>query len=79
MAQEIEIVFNEETGKFVIHPKSGFATHDDEHAMIDELIRQLQAQGFDVEVGHYHDKPKIPEVEDPTVLPPTKIKKGGGQ
>lgn len=62
MAEQIEIVFDENTGKFVVH-FSGVATHDQEHQILDQLIANLEKQGFDVNVEHYHDKPKLPDLD----------------
>lgn len=63
MAEQIEIVFNERDGKFVVH-FSGVATHEREHELLDKLLAELKSIGFDAEVEHYHDRPKLPELEE---------------
>ena len=63
MAKNIEIVFNGKTGDFVVH-YSGVPTHAEEHAITDKLIRELRKQGFDVDTDHFHDAPRIPDVEE---------------
>ena len=63
MAEKVEVAFNNTTGKFVVH-FSGVATHEKEHELLRELIQNLRAQGFDAEVDYYHDRPKLPEVEE---------------
>lgn len=63
MAEQIEIVFNERDGKFVVH-FSGVATHEKEHELLDKLLAELKSIGFDAEVEHYHDRPKLPELEE---------------
>lgn len=63
MAEQMEIVFSERDGKFVVH-FSGVATHEQEHELLDQLLAELKGLGFDAEVEHYHDRPKLPELEE---------------
>lgn len=67
MAKKVEVVFNEKDGKFVVH-FSGVPIHDEEHKILDELIAQLKRQGFEAKVSHYHEKPKLPQFDDPQAL-----------
>lgn len=63
MSKQIEALFDEKTGKFVVH-FSGVPTHDEEHRILDELLAKLQAAGYEVETEHYHDRPKLPELQE---------------
>lgn len=74
MAKQFDIVFNEGTGKFVVH-FSGVATHSEEHELLDRLLQELKSKGFDFEVEHFHDRPKIPELESGRIS--EKEKNGG--
>ena len=60
--KKIEIMFNPQNGNFVVH-YNGVPTHAEEHVLTDRLIDELRKLGFDVETGHHHDAPRIPEVE----------------
>lgn len=62
MAKQVEILFDESSGKFVAH-FSGFKTHQEEHQMLDQILAKLRERGFDAEVDHHHDKPKLPEFD----------------
>ena len=68
--KKIEIMFDNKTGIFVTH-FNGVPTHDEEHLILDNLIAILK-NSFDVEVEHYHDKPKLPEI---TITPLAKPEK----
>jgi hypothetical protein len=66
MARNIEVVFDQKTGDFVLH-YSGVRTHAEEHALTDRIKEELRKLGFDVDEDHSHDKPRIPEVDEETV------------
>lgn len=76
MTKQTEIIFDEATGKFVVH-FTGYVTHDDEHKELDRILDQLRRQGFDAEVSHFHDKPKLPELDQSTI--PLREEEGGGR
>jgi len=76
MAKQTEIIFDENSGRFVIH-FTGYASHDDEHKELDRILGQLRRQGFDAEVKHFHDKPRLPELGSPPI--PLKEQEGGRQ
>jgi len=63
MKKKVEIMFDEKTGRFVVHFE-GMRRHPQEHAMLKRLVNELQKQGFDVEMSDYSDDPKIPEAEN---------------
>lgn len=67
MARKVEIVFDEKEGKFVVH-FAGVPTHEEEHEILDQLLSKLKALGFEPEVNHYHDNPKLPEFNNEKTL-----------
>ncbi len=79
MSQTVEIVFDDNSGKFVIH-YSGVATHAEEHQITDEILARLEKIGFKAEVSHYHDQPKVPDIqeEEDSVRSPEKTKQRSG-
>jgi len=74
VAETIEILFDENTGDFVVHFEN-VETHDKEHEIISRLATKLRAAGFEVDTDQYHDKPKIPEVNEENILQRLKILK----
>ena len=73
--KKIEIVFDESTGKFVVHFE-GFLTHEEEHQELDKLLAKLKQKGFDAEVTHRQDKPKLPRTDGDKL--PGRDRIGGG-
>ncbi len=63
MGKNIEIVFNDKTGDFVVH-YSGVPSHAEEHGISDKLKSELRKLGYDVDTDHFNDQPRIPEVEE---------------
>lgn len=75
MKEQIEIVFDKKTGRFVIH-YSGVSSHKKEHEFTDELIAKLKANGYEIETSHFHDAPRIPKIEKEDILTanPTRLR-----
>lgn len=78
MSAKMEIVFNKETGNFVVH-YDGVESHAKEHELTDELIALLQKAGYEIKTSHYHDDraPKIPDIEIEGAIPGKAGARGG--
>ncbi len=74
--KKVEVLFDEKTGKFIVHCE-GFSTHEKEHELIKKLVGKLKAQGFDVEVSHKIDKPKLPESDSEQLPGRENLPEGG--
>lgn len=72
MPKQVEIVFDEKSGKFVVH-FSGVPVHEEEHRILDQIIAELKKHGFDVETEHFHEKPRLPEFDEKQ-LPEPKVR-----
>ncbi len=64
--EEVQIIFDNETGKFVVHFDG--MSHEKSHTELDKLLENLKAQGFEIDyVRHIHGAtPKaapIPEAD----------------
>ena len=75
--KKVEILFDEKTGKFVIHYE-GVPTHEEEHKITEQLLERLHQMGYEVTMEHYHDKPKLPDLDDPSRGNPRIPQRHGG-
>lgn len=59
---KIELLFNENGDQFVLHYR-GVPSHDEEHQISDKLLEGLSGLGWETSTEHFHDKPKVPEIQ----------------